>query len=84
MHISQLFRRVRGARRFWVSPLHTLSGLLMRRSHQVLAPIEGAREGEDVWDVLSRLIGTVEAPSDWAEEHDHYLRGTPKKRWRQG
>jgi hypothetical protein len=29
--------------------------------------------------VLEKLIGTVEAPSDWAAEHDHYLYGTPKR-----
>lgn len=37
---------------------------------------------KDVWDVLSELAGTVEAPEDWAEEHDHYLYGTPKSRER--
>ncbi len=31
------------------------------------------------WDVLESLIGTVEAPEDWASEHDHYLYGTPKR-----
>lgn len=34
--------------------------------------------GEDVWDVLERLAGTVDAPPDWSSEHDHYLYGTPK------
>jgi hypothetical protein len=28
---------------------------------------------------LDQLIGTVEAPEDWAAEHDHYLYGTPRK-----
>jgi hypothetical protein len=32
----------------------------------------------DAWEVLESLIGTVEAPSDWASQHDHYLYGTPK------
>ncbi|MGQ9625696.1 MAG: hypothetical protein ACUVV0_02170 [Anaerolineae bacterium] len=36
-------------------------------------------EGEDAWDVLESLAGTVEAPEDWAKEHDHYLYGTPKR-----
>jgi hypothetical protein len=31
------------------------------------------------WDVLESLTGTVEAPDDWAAEHDHYLYGTPKR-----
>jgi hypothetical protein len=34
--------------------------------------------GEDAWDVLETLAGTVEAPADWAEEHDHYLYASPK------
>ncbi|MBF2007977.1 antitoxin family protein [Chlorogloeopsis fritschii PCC 9212] len=33
----------------------------------------------DAWDVLEAIAGTVDAPSDWASEHDHYLYGTPKK-----
>jgi len=32
----------------------------------------------DVWDVLEDLAGTVDAPDDWASQHDHYLYGTPK------
>lgn len=35
---------------------------------------------DDAWDVLESMIGTVEAPSDWSAEHDHYLYGTPKHR----
>lgn len=33
----------------------------------------------DAWDVLDKLSGTVNAPADWSEEHDHYLYGTPKR-----
>ncbi|MEH2383221.1 MAG: hypothetical protein V7K27_30770 [Nostoc sp.] len=29
----------------------------------------------DVWDVLEDLTGTVDAPEDWASQHDHYLYG---------
>ncbi len=32
----------------------------------------------DVWDTLESQIGALEAPQDWAAEHDHYLYGTPK------
>jgi hypothetical protein len=32
--------------------------------------------GSDALAVLERLIGTIEAPSDWADKHDHYLYGT--------
>ncbi|NJN21621.1 MAG: DUF2281 domain-containing protein [Leptolyngbya sp. RL_3_1] len=33
----------------------------------------------NAWDVLESLTGTVEAPADWSDEHDHYLCGTPKR-----
>lgn len=31
------------------------------------------------WDLLEQAAGTVEMPADWANEHDHYLYGTPKR-----
>jgi hypothetical protein len=43
----------------------------LRQQH--LEPLQNA------WDVLESLTGTIEAPSDWASEHDHYLYGTPKQ-----
>jgi hypothetical protein len=45
--------------------------------------IQDAHPGEgigDAWDVLEALTGTIEAPSDWAREHNHYLYGTPKRK----
>ena len=33
----------------------------------------------DAWEVLETLTGSVDAPVDWAAEHDHYLYGTPKQ-----
>ena len=33
----------------------------------------------DVWDTLDKLAGTIDAPEDWSEQHDHYLYGTPKR-----
>jgi hypothetical protein len=35
--------------------------------------------GKTAWTVLREQSGTVEMPSDWAKEHDHYLYGTPKR-----
>jgi hypothetical protein len=29
------------------------------------------------WDVLDSLTGSIAAPEDWAQEHVHYLYGTP-------
>lgn len=34
---------------------------------------------ESTWDILEALKGTVEAPTDWSAEHDHYIYETPKK-----
>ncbi|MCW3095884.1 MAG: hypothetical protein JWL77_1502 [Chthonomonadaceae bacterium] len=42
-------------------------------------PATASTEG-NAWDVLEELMGTVTAPADWSEEHDHYLSGTPKRR----
>ena len=36
-------------------------------------------EPESAWDVLEQLDGSVEGPTDWAGEHDHYLYGTEKR-----
>lgn len=33
----------------------------------------------DAWDVLEDFAGTVDAPDDWASQHDHYLYGTAKR-----
>ena len=34
---------------------------------------------KSAWDVLVDRLGSVIAPSDWAEQHDHYAYGLPKK-----
>lgn len=41
-------------------------------------PTDNEEEG-DAWDLLEALAGTIDAPSDWAAEHDHYLYGMPKR-----
>ena len=50
---------------------------------QLVQPENGKPSGPiaegNAWDVLEELMGTVTAPSDWAEEHDHYLSATPKR-----
>lgn len=40
-------------------------------------PTQG--EGSNAWSVLKTMMGTVEGPSDWSSELDHYLYGTPKR-----
>ena len=31
------------------------------------------------WSELESLSGSVDAPSDWSSEHDHYLYGAPRE-----
>ena len=33
----------------------------------------------DLWSELDPLRGTLEAPADWAREHDHYLYGSRRR-----
>jgi hypothetical protein len=35
--------------------------------------------GVDAWGVLESVAGSIEAPADWAVEHNHYLYGTQKQ-----
>jgi len=44
-----------------------------------ITPTAALGEAGDAWDVLDALAGTVNAPSDWAAEHDHYLYGADKR-----
>lgn len=32
-----------------------------------------------VWEVLDLYAGSVDAPADWATQHDHYIYGSPRK-----
>ncbi len=48
------------------------------RYRVTISPLTGDAT-HNAWDVLDELTGTVEAPSDWSSEHDHYLYGAPKR-----
>lgn len=37
------------------------------------------RDSLNAGDILDKLTGTVEAPQNWALEHDHYLYGVARK-----
>lgn len=50
------------------------------RYRVTIAPVAEDGGQENAWDVLDTLTGSVEAPTDWSEEHDHYLYGTPRRR----
>jgi len=40
---------------------------------------EVSLEKKSLWNIIDDIIGKVDGPSDWSEEHDHYLYGTPKR-----
>lgn len=50
-----------------------------RYSISIELPTSKAGDAGNAWDELEVLAGSVEAPQDWAEQHDHYLYGTPKR-----
>jgi hypothetical protein len=41
--------------------------------------LEGGQAKPDLWDKLRGMAGTVEGPKDWAQNHDHYIHGTPRR-----
>ena len=41
------------------------------------------KRGVDAFAVLRELTGSIEAPSDFAAEHDHYIYGTSKRNGRE-
>ena len=45
-----------------------------------VAEKEEKPEVSDAWSILGTLTGTVDAPEDWSEEHDHYLYGAAKRK----
>jgi hypothetical protein len=50
---------------------------LWRRIQQLLES-RAKTQPASAWDTLESMTGSVNAPPDWATEHDHYLYGTPK------
>ena len=46
---------------------------------QLAADLETRKQPGGLWAELKKHAGSVSAPADWAEEHDHYLYGTPKR-----
>jgi hypothetical protein len=47
--------------------------------HVEVAPERVPSANKTALDVLDELEGTIDAPADWSDEHDHYLYGTPKR-----
>jgi AF2212-like len=59
------------------SPLDLEPNTSYRISIELPSPT--AAEAPNAWDELEARVGSVEAPRDWAGEHDHYLYGAPKR-----
>lgn len=59
------------------------SPLDLKPNTQYVVTIEPLTIAEgNAWDVLEAMTGAIDAPEDWAAEHDHYLYGTPKRRYK--
>ncbi len=41
--------------------------------------VEKGTPAHSVSDDLRGIVGSVDGPEDWAENHDHYIHGTPKR-----
>jgi hypothetical protein len=48
------------------------------RYRVTIEPLVPPTTDADAWNLLETLTGTLEAPDDWASEHDHYLYKVPK------
>ena len=42
--------------------------------------VEDKKTSGNAWDIPDEMTGSIEAPTDWAKEHDHYLYGTEKNK----
>ncbi|HYR57418.1 MAG TPA: hypothetical protein VEO95_02265 [Chthoniobacteraceae bacterium] len=40
---------------------------------------ETSKQGKSWREAIRPLVGSVDGPDDWAENHDHYIHGTPKR-----
>jgi hypothetical protein len=53
--------------------------LLPNMRYRVTIETESQDDSLNVWDFLDSVAGSIDAPSDWSSQHDHYLYGTPKR-----
>ena len=56
--------------------------LSLERNRPYLVTIHEATQAPgsgDAWGALEELVSTIDAPRDWAKEHDHYLYGSAKR-----
>lgn len=54
-------------------------GQLPEGTRVKVIPEEGSQAGDSLRELLLQFAGTcTDLPSDMAEQHDHYIHGTPK------
>ena len=53
--------------------------LIPNTEYTLTVEVKNSETAENALDVLRRNIGTIHGPQDWSVEHDHYIRGTPKR-----
>ncbi len=74
------------------SVIEKLRGLPVEKQQQVLefvenltAPVAPSKDDRSIWEVIREITADVpdeewaKLPTDGAEQHDHYLYGSPKK-----
>ncbi|MBA3515445.1 MAG: hypothetical protein H0T77_13855 [Pyrinomonadaceae bacterium] len=74
------------------SVIEKLRGLPVEKQQQVLefvenltAPVAPNKDDRSIWEVIREITADVpdeewaKLPTDGAEQHDHYLYGSPKK-----
>ena len=60
-------------------PVPLAEGTLVR-VEAMSEPASGDGEGQSMLEILGDVVGSIDdLPSDLAEQHDHYLYGTPKR-----
>ncbi|MGI0481765.1 hypothetical protein ACN4EE_13365 [Geminocystis sp. CENA526] len=45
----------------------------------IMTTIESQKQSVNAWNSLKEMAGSIEAPEDWSQQHDHYLYGIPKQ-----
>jgi len=53
--------------------------LTPNQHYSITIETESESTSVNAWEYLATLAGTIDGPTDWSTEHDHYIYGTPKR-----
>jgi len=56
-----------------------VSRLSAEERERLRALLDAGKEGRDPLFALDELVADLDLPEDFAEQHDHYLYGVPKR-----